>query len=84
MLTTSRREVTVDNIENESKEKLTFNDSALAREKYDFSGESSFEETSSSPAKITSCSPTIVPPLTALIPISLGSRFCLNWLLSYL
>ena len=38
MLTTSRREVTVDNIENESKEKLTFNDSALAREKYDFSG----------------------------------------------
>lgn len=36
MLTTSRREVTVDNIENESKEKLTFNDSALAREKYDF------------------------------------------------
>lgn len=43
MLTTSRREVTVDNIENESKEKLTFNDSALAREKYDFSGESSFE-----------------------------------------
>ena len=40
--------------------------------------------TSSSPAKITSCSPTIVPPLTALIPISLGSRFCLNWLLSYL
>ena len=46
MLTTSRREVTVDNIENESKEKLTFNDSALAREKYDFSGESSFEEPS--------------------------------------
>ena len=33
MLTTSRREVTFDNIENESKEKLTFNDSALARER---------------------------------------------------
>lgn len=29
--------------------------------------------TSSSPAKITSCSPTIVPPLTEWIPISLGS-----------
>lgn len=46
MLTTSRREITVDNIENESKERLSFNDSTLAREGYDFSGGSSFEEPS--------------------------------------
>lgn len=40
--------------------------------------------TSSSPANITSCTPTIVPPRTALIPISLGSLAALSWLLSYL
>lgn len=46
MLTTSRREITVDNIENDNKEKLSFNDSTLARDGYDFSGANSFGETS--------------------------------------
>ena len=40
--------------------------------------------TSSIPAKITSCSPTILPPLTAWIPISFLSRFFLSCVLSYL
>ena len=38
--------------------------------------------TSSCPAKITSCSPTIFPPRTAEIPISYFSRFFLSRLLS--
>jgi len=38
--------------------------------------------TSSVPAKMTSCSPTMVPPRTAEIPISFLSRFLRTWLLS--
>lgn len=38
--------------------------------------------TSSVPAKITSCSPTMLPPLTAEKPISFSGRFALLSLLS--